>query len=100
MDRPSKRTTNCSSSWIQRKKKIKESPVSELKEVDFSHVTEPMKEWDILFLCCDTLLKDAPDRSYKILVVCCMDLSRRFFKLTAMGSKGEELFGMLEVKHT
>jgi hypothetical protein len=51
------------------RKKNKETPVSELKEVDFSHVTESMKEWDILFLCCGTLLKDSPNGRYKIFVV-------------------------------
>ena len=97
MDRSSKRADDCFSSWVQRKKKFKETPVSELKEVDFSHVTESMKEWYILFLCYDTLLKDSPDGRFKILVVCCMDMSRRFFKLTVMGSKGEDCFGLLEV---
>lgn len=81
----------------QKKKHFKETPVSELQEIDFSHVTVSIKDWDILFVCCDTVLKDSPDGSYKILVVCCMDLSCRFFKLKAMGTKAEDCFGLLEV---
>ncbi len=98
MDRSSKRPDACSSSWAQKKKHSRDTPVSEFKEVNFSQITESMKEWDILFLCCDTLLKDSPDGRYKILIVCCMDVSCSFFKLTAMGSKGEEYFGLLEVQ--
>ncbi|KZR97257.1 Uncharacterized protein APZ42_007965 [Daphnia magna] len=97
MDRSSKRPAACSSSWAQKKKHSRDTPVSEFKEVNFSQITESMKEWDILFLCCDTLLKDSPDGRYRILIVCCMDVSCSFFKLTAMGSKGEEYFGLLEI---
>lgn len=69
MDRSCKRTAACSSSWAQKKKHIRNTPVSEFKEVNFSQITESMKEWDILFWCCDTLLKDSPDGRYKILIV-------------------------------
>jgi hypothetical protein len=60
-----------------KEKKFKETPVSELKEVDFSHVRVHERVGHFISLSattCHTLLKDSPDGRYNILVVCCMDM--------------------------
>lgn len=94
----SKRPVCGGKTWAQKKKFCKESPVKSVVEFDFSHVKLGLNDWAILFRCCGVLLKDAPSGSYKILVVCCMDVLGNFFKLTAMGGKAEDYFKLLEVK--
>ena len=83
--------------WEEKKKHFKESPVEQVKNLDYGHLKLGLSEWEMPFRACGLLLKDSPDGGYKILVVCCMDIASRYFKLTSMGPKAEELYNLIEV---
>ena len=93
----SSKRPSSSISWAEKKRLCKESPVKRVVSFDFSHVKLELKDWEIMFRCCGVLLKDAPHGTFKILVVCCMDVREQFFKLTSMGTKAEDFYNLLEV---
>ena len=87
--------------WEGKKKHFKESPVEQVKNLDYGHLKLGLSEWEMPFWACGLLLKDSLDGGYKIIVVCCIShiahIASRYFKLTSMGPKAEELYNLIEV---